>query len=561
MLDSSQRNLSSATGVRMTDLLRDTRTLKDRWQQVLHKGLPALLSSIVLVGIFLASMVLVAKDAIRKNGAASPVLEMRPGATNELPKLESDLRSEVPQSLDPTALPKVPDIESSEVEFDTAVNDVFNPNATSNAKFGMSEANGAETDSFTPTFGGFGNPNPIGLGAGSGPGGGGAHGKLDGGTRSFGKNVQIHVNPSGDRAVNAALDWLRRHQNPDGSWSAAGYTARCESKLGAPCNGRGSAVFDVGVSGLALLAFLGAGFTPNARSEYSDVVRNGLKFLKSVQDEQGAFGSRGDSRFTYSHACATIAMCEAAGLTRQHSWKKSAEQAMGFVSQAQNPYQAWRYGVRPGDNDSSVTGWMLMAYHSAREANIPVNERSMKDGLAFIDSITDEDSGRTGYTKKGELPVRPENLLHKFPATESEALTAVAMCARIFCDDTANPLMAKGADLLGKRLPTWDAAAGKIDMYYWYYGTLAMYQLGGSSWDAWNKAMKVAVIDSQRGPSEGCNHGSWDPIDAWGDEGGRVYSTAIMALCLEVYYRFPRVFGAKARGSDSRPKATEPTRR
>jgi hypothetical protein len=34
--------------------------------------------------------------------------------------------------------------------------------------------------------------------------------------------------------------------------------------------------------------------------------------------------------------------------------------------------------------------------------------------------------------------------------------------------------------------------------------------------------------------------GSWDPIGEWGISGGRVYSTALGAMTLEVYYRFER---------------------
>ena len=42
---------------------------------------------------------------------------------------------------------------------------------------------------------------------------------------------------------------------------------------------------------------------------------------------------------------------------------------------------------------------------------------------------------------------------------------------------------------------------------------------------------------------DGCAHGSWDPIDRWGFEGGRVYATAINTLSLEVWYRYDNVFG------------------
>lgn len=558
MSEMPEENKGTPTKIRMTDLLQDNRTTQEKFKEFTKTGLPALISSIVIIGIFLAAMVLLATEAEKKKKKADDdILQMQKSAATDQPKLENEIKEEKPKELEPSALPKVEEtdqVNTNEEEFNTVVNDTVNPYASTNEKFGASEGTEDNTDTFTMSSGGKGLAGAIGLGSGSGAGGGAPRGSLLGGSRMGRRHAQKANLQTTEKSVLLGLEWLKNHQNPDGSWSATGYSANCDSKKGAACTGRGSAVFDVGVTGLALLAFLGAGYTPDKQSEYSQVTKKCLKWLKDQQDDQGCFGSRGDSRFTYNHACATIAMCEAAGSTTQQTWKKSAEAAIGFASQCQNPYQAWRYGMRPGDNDSSVTGWMLMAYHAARDAKIPVNERSMKDGLTFIDSITDEDTGRTGYTKKGELPVRPENLVNKFPATESEALTAVSMCARIFCDDTGNPLMKKGAELLSKRLPTWDEAAGKIDMYYWYYGTLAMYQVGGPSWDSWNKAMKAAVVDSQKSEKDGCQKGSWDPVDAWGEEGGRVYSTAILTLCLEVYYRFPKVFGAKGSGKGGEGK-------
>ena len=81
-------------------------------------------------------------------------------------------------------------------------------------------------------------------------------------------------------------------------------------------------------------------------------------------------------------------------------------------------------------------------------------------------------------------------------------------------------------------------------MYYWYYATLALYQVGREPWRQWNAAMKTAIVDHQRRDTDWCLYrGSWDPVGPWGSDGGRVYATALMAMCLEVYYRYDRVFG------------------
>ena len=51
--------------------------------------------------------------------------------------------------------------------------------------------------------------------------------------------------------------------------------------------------------------------------------------------------------------------------------------------------------------------------------------------------------------------------------------------------------------------------------------------------------MKKAVLESQR--KDGDAKGSWDPVGPWGYSGGRVYSTALMTMCLEIVYRYPNV--------------------
>ncbi len=77
---------------------------------------------------------------------------------------------------------------------------------------------------------------------------------------------------------------------------------------------------------------------------------------------------------------------------------------------------------------------------------------------------------------------------------------------------------------------------GTHDVYYWYYGTLCAFQMGGEVWKEWNEAMKSTLLDAQR--DDGDFDGSWDPKDALGGHWGRVGQTAISVLCLEVYYRY-----------------------
>ncbi|HMS17016.1 MAG TPA: terpene cyclase/mutase family protein [Planctomycetota bacterium] len=401
------------------------------------------------------------------------------------------------------------------------------------------ESKGEEDALSDKPFDGTQTNDAMGLGGGAG----GAFGGRRGGSRN------LKAGGGGGRtrkAVDQGLEWLSKHQSPDGRWDCDNFMANGDPNKGPLCDGKGMATYDVGVSGLALLCFLGAGHTTK-EGNYQTTVREGLKWLKSMQDSDGCFGPRGDPHHTYSHAIAALAMAEAYGMTRSGIWKASAQNGINYVMHCQNPYKAWRYGARPGDNDISVTGWMVMALKSAKMAGLDINDNSIAWAHDFTKEMTDEETGRTGYMKRGERPVRAEGRVDRWPADESESLTGVGIINRVFAgeDPTTSPVIKAGAELIGRRLPVWDPKGGKVDMYYWYYATLAMFQVGGAEWNAWNSKLEAAVINTQR--TDGNFSGSWDPVDPWGEDGGRVYSTALMTLCMEVYYRYPRVFGASGK--------------
>jgi hypothetical protein len=395
-------------------------------------------------------------------------------------------------------------------------------------------------------------PDPVPDEPSAGPAGGAFRGR--GGEKGA---VPGGPNPRED-AVLHALRWLAAHQSEDGGWEAAGFDKWCDRKphTGERPDGDGKPMYDVGVTGLALCAFLGAGYTNRGEHEFASVVRKGLAYLKNMQDVEGCFGPRSTQHYIYNHACASLAMVEAYGMTESELLKLPAQRALNFIAISRNPYFVWRYGVKPGDNDSSVTGWMMMALKSAQLINADAVKRGKPaplildeeafDGVrAWFDKMTDPDYGRVGYIARGSGAARPQELVDRFPAEKSESMTAVGMLARIFLGDDPrrDPLIKKGADLCAKLLPTWNVNDGSIDMYYWYYATLALFQIGGEHWTAWSGALGRAAIPNQRLDGTYCSFkGSWDPVDPWGPDGGRVYATALLAMCLEVHYRYARIF-------------------
>jgi hypothetical protein len=346
------------------------------------------------------------------------------------------------------------------------------------------------------------------------------------------------ASPESVAAVARGLRWLARHQDPDGTWSCGKFARHCR---GGPCAGPGSVeAYDVGVTGLALLAFLGAGHTPD-RGEFRDAVENGLRALTNRQDEDGCFGPRtGDGHWIYNHAICTLAAVEAHGL-----WGKSAllehraKKAVEFLVGCQNPGAGWRYGVQPGESDTCCTGWAVHALKAAALAGLPVPPECFKGAMAWFEEATDETYYQVGYTRKGDTGQKLVEAAA--PLIPKHSTTAAAVFGRIAIlgpKSKNRPECLGGGNLVKCNPQKWDAREGGMDFHYWYWGTLTMFQLGGTYWRTWNATVQAALLPNQA--RAGCAAGSWDPVDAWGPEAGRVYSTAMGVLTLETPYRYKR---------------------
>jgi len=374
-------------------------------------------------------------------------------------------------------------------------------------------------------LGGTGVTGVMGVGGG---GMAGVFGYRDGGGRKRAV-ARFGGSPATESAVLAALLWLKRHQESDGHWDADKY---------APRKGAYNRFGDVGVTSLALLAFLGAGHTDKS-GQFRDNVRRAEAWLVAQQDaktgeigppkKMGAPSARG-----YNHSIATLALAEAYGMTKNPRLREPAQKAIACVNAWQNPYSGWRYNPKDGDNDPSVTGWMLMAVKSAKIAGLKVDSAAFQGGVKYLDECTTKDGrheAKTGYKRKNY---------------RWQSMTSVSLFCRLLMGyRRTDELLKKQADWLASDPPDWDKSknANSHSEYYWYYGTLAMFQMGGEHWTDWNKAMKKALLENQcqGGPRDGSLKdvdGSWDPTSYWAQLGGRVYTTAVGALCLEVYYRY-----------------------
>lgn len=333
-----------------------------------------------------------------------------------------------------------------------------------------------------------------------------------------------------------ALGWLFAHQHADGHWSSAGFSERCAGARSGPCGGPGHATHDVGLSALALLALMADGRTIGLVGVHEAVDR-GLSWLVSQADDSGLIGKREGKEFLYDHALATLALAKGKGYTGRADLEEPLRGALAFAQGARNPQGAWRYEVPPdGDNDTSVTGWMVAALFAADEAGATIDAQALQGALGWIDEVTDPATGRVGYNARGSVSARVTGLNAHYPPQGMEAMTAVGLLCRILIgqEPRGEPVLIQHAELLLRSLPHWHAEGLTNDFYYWYHATRALHALrpyDAAYWNAWSAALRGVLLPAQRQDDHG--RGSWDPIGPWGFAGGRVYSTALGALMLE----------------------------
>jgi hypothetical protein len=319
---------------------------------------------------------------------------------------------------------------------------------------------------------------------------------------------------STEAAVEAALRFLASDQRPDGAWDPATSGAGRETQtLGTDRGGAGRRATN-GITGLALLSMLGAGNT-HLEGAYADNVRRGLSYLIRSQHPDGSLaGPATVYEANYCHGMAALAMCEAAAMTGDESAKLSAAAAIRFTVATQHPTTGgWRY-VKGDPGDLSQLGWQAMVLDGGRRASLPVSPAAFAGTSRFLRSVRSGQNGGLASYRPSESPTR--------------TMTAEALATRLLLDEVIPPNEIQEAEAFLLRQPP---GVGKDNYYGWYYTALALHQLQDDAWQTWNEAMKTHLLARQE------SNGSWPTDDEWGGYGGRIYTTSMAALCLEVYYR------------------------
>ena len=340
-------------------------------------------------------------------------------------------------------------------------------------------------------------------------------------------------NPSTESAVRAGLDWLARHQDPDGSWSPDHFDARC---LGTEqtCQGPGYPEHRAGITALALLALLGDGHLPDSSDDPLDsATTRSLQWLLDHQDSQGCIRTdlETGSRNMYDHGIAAFALCETAQLTADPMIEEAARKAIMFLESSQQAGGGWDYTPSLSlRNDLSITGWQVLAIHAGIEAGIYPQKSTLTAIGRYLDRAIG-DGGHSTYADRGRgrgrggFGIDAVGLITLLALGHSPVAERNLICARRIAEHGPRP----------EDRRDWDQHPQS--MYYWYTGTLALFHIGGEPWSRWNRQLQEKVLPLQN--TSGDALGSWDPDPNWiGAAGGRVAQTALGVLTFETYFRY-----------------------
>jgi outer membrane biosynthesis protein TonB len=332
-------------------------------------------------------------------------------------------------------------------------------------------------------------------------------------------------NANTERAVRAALVWLAAAQSEDGRWDAKKHGAGQERYVLGQDRGGAGAKADTGVTGLALLTFLGAGHT-HRDGPHTTEVAHGLDFLRRSQRSNGNLC--GDAELfaqMYCHSMAAFAVSEAYAVTHDERLAPMVRAAASYSLAVQHPTDGgWRY--RPGDTgDTSQLGWQVMALKSAELGGVKIPDVTWTRVDRFLRQVERGSAGGLAAYRPEGPPTRP--------------MTAESLYCRQLITGRADGQLSRAAvDEAFKSLLNEPPAPHPINLYYWYYATLALHRAQHASpeaadaWRRWNEALTRTLLSTQR------EDGSWPETCLWGGYGGRVFTTSLATMCLEVYYRY-----------------------
>ena len=323
-----------------------------------------------------------------------------------------------------------------------------------------------------------------------------------------------------DAVVNG-LRFLKKTQNKDGSWSTQK---------------------QVGMTGLALLAFLGHCETTMSE-EFGETVFSAITYLvnKAMKNKGKLATDFKDNHWCYEHGIAVYAIAEAYTLCQKSfgenipNLPEAVQASTQFLINSQHQKGGWEYAYSEDNGrggDLSIVAWHLQALKAAKHTGLELKNltRSVRAGLDYTTGLRTPE-GTFGYSG---------------PSMKGDGVTlgaAGALCFQMW--DKSSSKEARGACKFIDENAKFGWNTPDSDLYGHYYAAQCMINFGGDPWKRYNEKFRDQVLNNQ------LPDGSFKPAGFGAFKGtnvfGKHYRACLSILMLEVYYRFLPATGAKTK--------------
>ena len=317
-----------------------------------------------------------------------------------------------------------------------------------------------------------------------------------------------------ESAVVKALQYLKKTQEKDGNWMSSYHTC--------------------GMTGLALLAFLGHCETPNS-PEFGETVSKAITYLVNKGNKQkGLLTSTGTLENyppVYEHAICTYALAEAYTLCKGFNitipeLDLAVEKAGDIILEGQTMQGSWIYGYAKDGGDNSVGFWQIQALKACKHTGLWKESKFKKvihNAHDWLRQVQGED-GAIGY---------------RHDPTRSPGLTGGGVLCFQIWDEGDSREVRKGIKFMDENVKfDWVKGEDHANLYYHYYNVQAYCNEGGKSWDAYNAMFRDSLLKAQT------PDGAWVQRMTHGARNEHM-ATCLATLMLEVYYRFLPGTGSK----------------
>jgi hypothetical protein len=327
-------------------------------------------------------------------------------------------------------------------------------------------------------------------------------------TPEAGEMLPKHITQETVQSVNRGLEYLRRSQAADGSWSTTS----------------DGSYYPIAMAGLAGMAFLAEGST-SSRGPYADQIRKTQRYLTKSLTKSGLIANPTEDagRPMFGHGFALLFLGTLYGMENDEEVRGQIadviRKAIRLTARGQSRDGGWLYYPGGGD-EGSVTITQMQALRACHNAGFLVPEKTVKLAIRYLERCETKEGGIRYSLNSGDDTRMPITC----------AAVATLYNAGAYDSALAERCLKYAHSRLVKAKNFNDEVSGHA-FYSHLYAAQAFYTAGDTYFDDYfpKTAKSLQSLQSK--------DGSWN-----GDGIGPVFGTACACIILQLPYKFLPIY-------------------